>query len=223
MDIQVTGDGSHTIVSKIYQEAYHSKHGAVTESKHVFIAHGLIPTLEIEKERPLRLLEIGFGTGLNALLTGLYSIENQVYIQYDTMEAHPLSIMEVVKLNYCDVLQTESCSPLFHAIHEAPWNQRYSINAYFNILKQESTFETLSEKSFYHHIYMDAFAPTAQPQFWELPFVTQLAEALTPGGSISTYCAKGSFKRALKSAGLQVTCFPGPPGKREMTVAIRPQ
>ena len=222
MGLQLTGDGSHTVVSSIYKESYHSRHGAITESKHVFIEHGLIPSLSLFENRPFCVLEIGFGTGLNALLTALYAKDHKLFIQYDTMEAHPLSLSEVQALNYCAILQKEQCSSLFQAIHEAPWNSVHSIHEYFDIYKQESNFESLAKEAVYHHIYMDAFAPTAQPQFWEMPFVQQLADALVPGGSLSTYCAKGSFKRALKQAGLQVTGFPGPPGKREMTVATRP-
>lgn len=217
MSIFKTDDGSHSIISNEFGEAYHSRHGAIAESQHVFINAGLIPHLE-SKDR-MAVLEIGLGTGLNALMTAIHTIPQNKPIHYTAYEKYPLSKVAILRLNYIQELKAEKWQSLFNDMHLCPWHDNHELHPQFTIHKIEADFSDLSDSNQYDLIYMDAFAPTAQALYWELPFISQLANALKPGGTIVSYCAKGSFKRALKSAGLEVEGLPGPPGKREMTRA----
>ena len=217
MSLIITDDGSHSFISSTFGEAYHSRHGAITESQHVFIEAGLIPVLAIKSD--LHLLEIGLGTGLNALLTAIHGIPEQKPIHYTAFEKYPVTLEDANRLNYITNLQAEEWASFFEDLHRCSWDEDVNLHEYFTLHKIKADFTTLSVTDKYDLIYMDAFAPNAQSAFWEQPFTDQLAAALKPGGTIVTYCAKGSFKRALKSAGLEVEGLPGPPGKREMTRA----
>jgi len=217
MKKQATADGSDTLISDLFGESYHSKHGAITESNHVFIQAGLLPFLE--KNTKIKILEIGFGTGLNALLTILATEGANSGVHYVAYEYYPITAKEASLLNYPTHLQYPQSAAFLSSIHESEWSVPINITPNFVLEKRQETFEDLSDVESYDLIYMDAFAPTAQPSYWEVPFVTQLAISLKPGGVLVTYCAKGSFKRALKEAGFDVEGLPGPPGKREMTRA----
>lgn len=214
--IITTHDGSPSLWNEELQEAYHSRHGAIQESVHVFIKQGLdqvghLPTV--------RVLEIGLGTGLNAWLTASWAIRNQKAVQYYTLERYPVPDSIWRQLNYTQVA-TEST--LFQNIHLAPWQQWSQLNSYFSIYKAEESLQEVVLKDWQVDlIYFDAFAPNKQPEMWELPILQKVIATLSKGGVFVTYCAKGQLKRDLKSFEMKVESLPGPPGKREMVRAIK--
>lgn len=215
-----TDDGSLTLQSALHGELYHSRHGAIQESRHVFIKNGLHAWLNTNTA-PLSILEIGFGTGLNAFLTLLECKKLNLQMNYTALEAHPVPPAVYKELGYPFLVNVPESMDLFLRMHDCSWEVPQSIDPLFVLEKREMSFEQISNQQKFDIIYMDAFAPSAQPQFWENPFISQLYDALKPGGMMTTYCAKGSFKRALKEAGFKVVAVPGPPGKREMTTAYK--
>lgn len=220
----ITGDGSHTVVNDRFGVPYHSTHGAITESQHVFIQHGLLPALEDAQGRPVRILEMGFGTGLNALLT-MITLEKKdspgASVVYYTYEAFPVSEETVKNLNFPEELGISSSR--LTDLHNADWGEPTPVTAQFSLEKYHRDFITDEERCYPEGkidvIYYDAFAPNSQPAFWEGPALDHCYRALRPGGWLTTYCAKGQFKRNLRAAGFTVEGVPGPPGKREMTIA----
>lgn len=217
-----TDDGSWTLQSSLHGELYHSRHGAIQESRHVFIQEGLHAWLQVNSP-PLSILEIGFGTGLNAFLTLLECRKLNATVHYTALEAHPVPKDMYQILGYPALLNAKDEQDTFLKLHDCPWNSIQNIDPAFSLQKREISFEQIEDFNRFDIIYMDAFAPSAQPQFWENPFISQLFNALKPHGIMTTYCAKGSFKRALKEAGFKVVAVPGPPGKREMTTAYKLQ
>jgi tRNA U34 5-methylaminomethyl-2-thiouridine-forming methyltransferase MnmC len=221
LEIRQTKDGSNTLYVPDLNEHYHSVHGALQESQHVFIKHGLEHALE--QKRDVKILEIGFGTGLNAILTLPYSLAQQAFIQYDTLEKYPLTQEVVEQLHFEQFIHDPEMLENFKKMHDAPWNAPVDLSPYFTLQKIHETLEEFSPpESYYDVIYFDAFAPEKQPELWTKEVFTKLYNATRPGGTLVTYCAKGSFKRNLKAAGFIVEALPGPPGKREMTRGIRP-
>jgi tRNA U34 5-methylaminomethyl-2-thiouridine-forming methyltransferase MnmC len=216
-ELRTTADGSQTIFVPQWDEHYHSIHGAIQESRHVFINNGLIPFLS---ESVVRILEIGFGTGLNALLTAEYATQGRS-IYYEALEAYPIEDTLWQSLNYHEIANSELNLPI---LHRANWEISEEVLPNFTLKKRSGFLETITfEESFFDLIYFDAFAPGAQPELWT-PFIfTKMYQALKPGGHLVTYCAKGSVKRAMKEVGFQVLALPGPPRKREMTKAVKPE
>lgn len=214
-----TADGSTTLFSPRFDEHYHSIHGAVAESQHVFIAAGLQPLLDQDSDQPLRLFEMGFGTGLNALLTALQPRIRPVH--YLTIEAYPLDQSQWPSLNYCAHLQHPACAELFRTLHEAPWGQPVEIEPRFTLEKHVLPLASFQIDEPVDLIYWDAFAPSAQPELWTADVFRQVYAWLRPGGRWVTYSAKGDVRRALQSVGFQVERIPGPPGKREMLRASK--
>lgn len=216
-----TSDGSHTILSDRFQVSYHSKYGAIQESNHVFLANGLHPTAA--KQQHISILEMGFGTGLNALLSFREALLNHWTIVYHAVEAYPITLEQARQLNYNEYLSDLNDPDLLVRFHQQDWNADVTYNDMFTLRKIASKFESLElkEKS-YDLVYYDAFAPSAQPELWEANVLKIVYDALKPGGMVVTYCAKGSVKRSLKSLGFLIEELPGPPGKREMTRAIKP-
>lgn len=215
--IIVTHDGSHSLLNEILDETYHSRHGAVQESSYVFLEKGLHYLVERSNLKTISILEVGFGTGLNALLTLTEAIKNDFNIKYTSLETFPLEQEVWMNLNYPDPFN------FFKGIHLAPWEKMYEIDTHFNLLKLNSSLLTRQlEPVQFDLIYFDAFAPNKQPEMWELPVLEKVVNALKPGGVFVTYCAKGQVKRDLKSVGLIVESLPGPPGKREMVRALKP-
>ncbi|WP_370589988.1 tRNA (5-methylaminomethyl-2-thiouridine)(34)-methyltransferase MnmD [Rufibacter sp. LB8] len=201
-------------------EHYHSVHGALQESQHVFIKMGLQATLE--RLPAVRLLEVGFGTGLNALLTLQHSLATGATVQYDTLEKYPLSAEVVDKLEFEKFILNPELLDFFQPLHAAPWEQPVPITPNFTLQKLEIDLEAFAPApESYDLIYFDAFAPEKQPHLWTDAIFQKLYDALAPGGRLVTYCAKGSFKRSLKAAGFTVEALPGPPGKREMTRGVK--
>ncbi|TYZ13478.1 tRNA (5-methylaminomethyl-2-thiouridine)(34)-methyltransferase MnmD [Hymenobacter lutimineralis] len=221
MDVEVrtTADGSSTLYVPALNEHYHSTHGAVQEAQHVYLRAGLEPLLAAASA-PVRVLEIGFGTGLNALLTLQRSLVSPMLITYDTLEKYPLPLSVIEQLGVERYILNPELQDLHRQLHTAPWNEDVLLAPHFRLRKidQELQQTTLPENQ-YHVIYFDAFAPEKQPDMWTDAVFTQLYEATAPGGCLVSYCAKGSFKRSLLAAGWQVEKIPGPPGKREMTRA----
>ncbi len=216
-EIRLTADGSHTVAIPAAGITYHSHHGAVGESRHVFIEAGLQP-LFASATRPLSVLEIGFGTGLNALLTLQEARLQQHPVLYTAIELFPLNPEEINQLNYGQLLQDQTG---FHAIHEANWEEAIAIDPFFTIQKHKSSLLTLKGVKDIACIYFDAFSPSYQPELWTETVFQQLYELLLPGGLLVTYCSKSVVRKSMEAAGFRVEKIPGPWGKREMVRAGR--
>lgn len=218
MKVILTEDGSHSIYLPELDETYHSIHGAIQESNHVFIEGGLNYWLmENPGKNIIRILEFGFGTGLNALLTTI-KVDASIKVNYHSLEKFPLTKEITKSLNYGNILHQ---SDLFNKIHEAGWDEEISILANFSIKKIESDFRDYTNDVNYDIIYFDAFAPSKQPNLWVKPIFERCYKFLDKEGVIITYSAKGQLKRDLKSIGFIVESLPGPPGKFEITRAIK--
>ena len=212
-----TKDGSHSILSKKFGVTYHSKHGAIQETQHVFIDYGLKSKMDTQKQ--ISILEIGFGTGLNAFMT-LLEIENlAIEVDYHTFEAYPISIETAKKLNYAALLNTNP--DLFLELHQVDNNHKIEITPNFYLTKYYKYFDEINFKNKFDIIYFDAYGPGQQPELWEKPLLSKMYDALKHDGLLTTYCAQGAFKRNLKAVGFTVKPKPGPPGKREMTTAFK--
>lgn len=216
-----TQDGSHSIFSEQFGESYHSKYGAIRESQHVFLEAGLYPLAIVKKE--LKVLEIGFGTGLNAFLTLIAADKRGVNVYYEAIEAFPISVEEAKLLNYTSLLGLPFKQPLFEKIHEMEWEKPLPLSANFTLKKHKALFQQINYQNQFDLIYFDAFAPKAQPELWERHVLEKMYTALKQEGVLVTYCAKGVVKRTFKQVGFKVQALPGPPGKREMTHCIKMQ
>lgn len=220
-EIITTADGSKTIHLPDWNENYHSNHGALQEAKHVFMQHGFEFTAPAVDQ--IFILEVGFGTGLNAILTLEAAEKFQLKTEYIGVEAFPVSESEIEALNYIDLFEKESLKTNYKQLHTIPWDEKKSISTYFQLEKKETKIEQLALKSnSLDLIYFDAFGPRVQSELWEIPIFESLFKALKTTGVLVTYCAKGQVKRNLKSAGFTIESLPGPPGKREMTRATKP-
>lgn len=217
LEVITTGDGSHSLLNTALQETYHSRHGAVQESIHVFIDHGL-RVAELTHPDQIRILEIGFGTGLNALITLMEASRRGLKIVYESWEKFQLPAQVVKQLNYGAVVGDADA---FRALHDAPWNVATTIRPGFEFHKRTGDILTDRLEGSYDLIYYDAFAPSKQPEMWTSDVLRKVTSALSPGGLWVTYCAKGQVKRDLAALGLTAETLPGPPGKKEMTRATR--
>ena len=215
--LMVTADGSHTAVNQALDKTYHSLHGAYQESQRVYIELGLLAAFEKFADEELHVFEMGFGTGLNALLTAREALDHQRRVIYTTVDAFPLAVDQARQLNYDDLFSTSYLPEL----HESPWNEPITVNSYFTLLKIERQLQELSTTDRFHVIYYDAFAPTAQPELWDPEIFQQMADWLVPGGMLTTYCSKSYVQRNMRSAGLTVEKHPGPLGKRDILRAIK--
>ncbi len=222
----MTSDGSHTISISEMNVTYRSVHGAIQESLHVFIEAGLnrispvcstlYDPVHPNRPEPIRILEIGFGTGLNALLTLIESDKLKHPIQYRAVELFPLDMEEVLELNYCEQPGRSHYQILFEKLHQSEWNKDISITPFFIIHKTNSDFITFSTAQSFNLVYFDAFAPAAQPELWTKEVFEKLYNMMFAGGILVTYCCKGDVRRAMQAAGFNTEKIPGPPGKREM-------
>lgn len=219
-EIIQTGDGSHTISIPEMNVTYHSKHGAIQESMHVFIEAGFRYQSGRNPERQpkgrpdlIRIFEMGFGSGLNTFLTAIEAANKKVNVFYVAVEQFPLSTEETLSLNYSETLGHKEW---FDALHESKWNEDKIINKYFTLRKEQADIISYSTDELFNIIYYDAFAPVAQPELWTEEIFKKLYSMLLPGGILVTYCSKGDVRRAMQSAGFVVEKIPGPPGKREM-------
>jgi tRNA U34 5-methylaminomethyl-2-thiouridine-forming methyltransferase MnmC len=215
-----TGDGSVSIYLPDWDEQYHSKHGAVVEAQHVYIGMGLHHIIDkSDVGDSLSVLEIGFGTGLNAYLTVLEAENKKVVVNYTGVEAYPLSEEEIKAINYAEMLKTPQ--HLFDAMHQATWEEEVSISEYFHLCKRQQLFDQIVDKDAFHLIYYDAFGARVQPELWGEAIFLIMYNALKIGGVLVTYAAKGSARRAMETVGFAVERLPGPPRKREMLRATK--
>jgi len=230
-EIQLTADGSHTLFVPSMDEHYHSVNGAKTEAEHIYINYGLSQC----KASSINILEIGFGTGLNAYLSLVESENSNRKIVYTSLELYPLSMNQVKELNYPKVIYPEFAD-LYYRLHEAEWGKLSEIVPTFSLLKINTDFTKISdsEKSLewtlgtienklvlYDVVYFDAFAPEKQPEMWQQEFFDSIYKSMNTNGILTTYCAKGVIRRMLQSAGFKVEKLPGPPGKREVLRATK--
>lgn len=217
--IEPTSDGSYTLYVPDLEEHYHSTNGAIQESEHVFIKTGLKNFVQ----KHISILEIGFGTGLNALLTIKNSTDDQI-IEYHTFENNPLPPQIIKQLNYTKLID-ENLEQIFLSLHNSKWNERVMINENFYLTKIEDDFSALSYpySQQYDIIYFDAFAPNKQDEMWSQSIFDKLFSLTNNNGVLVTYCAKGSVRRMMQQAGYIVERLPGPPGKREMLRAKKSQ
>ena len=215
-----TSDGSKTIQIEDWDEQYHSIHGAIQESKHVFIKAGLHHFLKLYNPKELRVLEIGFGTGLNAFLTALESDQQDVEIHYEGVEAYPVETDELSQLNYAARIAADQ-QHLFDSLHKLSWEELHSITSNFSLKKRQQFFSELSDKNSFDLIYFDAFGARVQPELWTESVFKSMFSALKNKGVLVTYSAKGSVRRAMQTAGFLVERLQGPPGKREMLRATK--
>lgn len=219
VEIITTSDGSHSLMNTDLQETYHSVHGAIQESKHVFIHAGLDFWIEQNIGKEVRILELGFGTGLNAFLTLLGTSQLRISVHYESWEMYPLELSIVRQLNYGDVLRAPAD---FLKLHQAPWEEPSGIASDFILTKRKGDIQqALWHGQPFDIIYYDAFAPAKQPYLWDAKVLKKITDTLAPGGVWVTYCAKGQVKRDLRSLGLKVETLPGAPGKKEMIRALR--
>lgn len=219
MEIQITKDGSHTLVSKEFGELYHSHNGSIQEALHIFIKHGL----EANSSKSINIFEMGFGSGLNAILSYYYSKSNKVQVNYSSIEAYPIKTEIAKQLNYNDYIKEDEFDEDFNKLHLVKWDEEIKISNTFSLLKIHNTIESLDIETLdkVDIIFYDAFAPEAQLHLWEKDVLTKMYNLLKPGGFLITYCAKGVFKRTLKEIGFTIEALPGPIGKREITRAFR--
>lgn len=206
----VTKDGSHTLWNEDLDETYHSRHGAVQEALHVFIETGLKHVLKERDE--ISILEVGFGTGLNAWLTLQELTELNKKAKYTGMEPYPVPAAIFSELNYTD----KGGADLFEQIHSFKWEEWNEDPSGNQIIKMQVSLEDFQTEEKFDLIYFDAFGPNSQPSMWQPELLEKCADLLAPGGVFVTYCCKGQVRRDLQSAGLRMEKLPGPPGKREM-------
>ncbi len=211
-----TQDQSHTLFIPGMNEYYHSRFGAVEESLHIFIRNGYEKT----GQDPLRIFEVGFGTGLNALLTLIKATQDGRKVFYSAIELYPLGPWVYTRLNYPQILHTDP--DVFLNLHQLSWEKEQMLTENFMIRKIHADFLSYPFTSRYDLVYFDAFGPDKQPEMWAESRLDAVFEALLPGGIFITYSAKGSLRRTLEKAGFRVNRLPGPPGKREIIQAIKP-
>jgi len=212
MEIRTTADGSDTIYSSEFNETYHSINGAITESVHVFIESGF-KQLTINN---VSVLEIGFGTGLNAFLTLKEAKKEKKTVSYLTIERFPISENLVKCLNYSEIYSPKDEGD-FQFLHQSEWGKEIPVTNFFKLTKINTdivTYDYGLEK--YDVVYFDAFSPNIQPELWTYEIFKKIYQAMKFGGVLTTYCAKGEVRRNMKAAGFIVERLPGPPGKREM-------
>ena len=214
----VTADGSHTAINQVLDKTYHSIHGAYQESQRVYIELGLLAAFEEFPDTELHVFEMGFGTGLNALLTAQQAHTYRRRVNYTTIDAYPMAVEDARQLNFDEFLQTDYLAKL----HESPWKDTVEIDPYFTLTKIESRLQDWHTVEQFHLIYYDAFAPTAQPELWEPEIFAQMTQLLLPGGMLTTYCSRSYVQRNLRAAGLSVEKHPGPLHKRDILRAVKP-
>lgn len=217
----ITEDGSHTIFVPELNETYHSTHGAIQESTYVFIHQGLQFFLEKRQKKLVNVFEVGFGTGLNALLSALFAAENEYFIQYKSIEAYPLEKSEIEQLNYINLIKNQHAKEIFDKIHTCSWEAWEAISPNFQLFKVNQKLQDYERSECYDVCLFDAFAPSKQPEMWRMNLLEKVYTSLVRHGIFVTYCAKGQLKRDLRAIGFQVETLPGPPGKKEMVRGIK--
>ena len=216
-EIIITSDGSTTIQLPDWNEQYHSKHGAIQEAYHVFLDTGFFK-IDLQE---IAILEIGFGTGLNAFITFLEAKKLQKKVNYVGVEAYPISMEEFQKLNYVSELKALEFQSVFDEMHRISWEKEHSISKDFQLLKRKQFFQDIQDTAAFDLIYFDAFGAQNQPELWTEAIFLKMYKAMKKEGVLVTYSAKGSVRRAMQVVGFMVERLPGPPGKREMLRATK--
>ena len=214
--LRMTDDGSHTLYVDKLDEPYHSTHGALQESMHVFIEQGLL-TLSKPK---LNILEMGFGTGLNALLTMHFARQGKQEVHYHAVEKYPLSKAEYSQLNF-EQLMDGAPTGFLNLIHDAEWEKSIQISDGFSLFKEQADFRSMNLPRDFDLVYFDAFSPDKQPELWSTEVFATIAKSTRKGAVLVSYSSKGIVRRTLTSCGFNIKKVPGPPGKREMIRAVR--
>jgi len=216
-ELKATSDGSHTLYVPEIDETYHSTHGAIQESTHIFINAGLKQC----NKQSLNVLEIGFGTGLNAFLTAIEAEKLRIHINYFTIEKFPVPLETAFQLNYSEQHNYANSASLFSEIHQAEWEKEVTVSEYFTLKKTQCDFTNYQPDTTFDVVYFDAFSPEKQPEMWKEEQFMKIYKACNQGAILTTYCAKGSVRRALQAVGFKVERLAGPPGKREILRGIR--
>ena len=216
-EIIITNDGSTTIRIPEWDENYHSTHGAIQEAKHVFIKNGLDL---FQNQDSISILEIGFGTGLNAFITFLETL-NKEKVNYVGVEAYPISAEEVLQMNYVSELQAADFKSIFQTMHNCSWEIDNLITAKFSLTKRKQFFQDIEDKNQFNLIYFDAFGFPLQPELWSEVIFKKMYEALLPNGVLVTYACRTPIRKAMLTDGFSVEKLPGAPGKREMLRATK--
>ena len=214
--IVLTQDGSSSIFSEEVNQCYHSHFGAIQESLHIFIGAGLC-SVQLSDLGTISILEIGFGTGLNALLTYFKAKELNKKVYYESIEHYPITQQEAEQLNYPAILPYPHVKELFTTLHTTPWNKKQAISENFIIQKRQiSAIEANYTPNRFNLVYFDAFSPEAQPALWTKEVFEPIYNSMKKDGILLTYCTKGSVKQVLNGLGFQLEKLPGPIGKREI-------
>ncbi|UQD56558.1 tRNA (5-methylaminomethyl-2-thiouridine)(34)-methyltransferase MnmD [Flavobacterium sp. K5-23] len=214
-----TLDGSTTIQIEGWDECYHSKHGAIQEAKHVFIKNGL----SLYENRTVSILEIGFGTGLNAFITFLDAKKLNQTIEYVGVEAYPISAEELISMNYVEELNASAENEVFNKMHECSWEEKVRLSDHFSLTKRKQLFSDIDDIDKFDLIYFDAFGYKVQPELWSTAIFKKMYDSLKSEGVLVTYAARGVVKRSMIEVGFTVEKLEGPPGKREMFRARKSQ
>lgn len=216
-EIILTKDGSSSIFLPELNETYHSTFGAIQEAKHVFIKNGL----SLINDKSVSILEIGFGTGLNAFITFLEAQKTDQLIHYVGIEAYPVELDIISSLNYVSELNANEQQDVFDKMHECTWEVENEIQPNFHLTKRQQKFETITDLNKYNLIYFDAFGFDVQPELWNEEIFQKMYDSLQPKGILVTYACRTIIKNAMKQAGFTVEKLPGAPGKREMLRAFK--
>ncbi|WP_396164873.1 tRNA (5-methylaminomethyl-2-thiouridine)(34)-methyltransferase MnmD [Flavobacterium sp.] len=217
-EIIITKDGSTSIYIPEWDETYHSKFGAIQEAKHVFIKNGLAL---FEDVLEISILEIGFGTGLNALITMLEAEHRQIKVNYVAVEAYPVVFEDIVQLNYATQLEEPNRQADFECLHTLLWEETIEVTPYFTLTKRKQFFNDITDENTFDLIYFDAFGYNVQPELWNEAIFEKMYDALKSKGILTTYACRTTIKNAMQHAGFETKKLPGAPGKREMLRALK--
>jgi tRNA U34 5-methylaminomethyl-2-thiouridine-forming methyltransferase MnmC len=218
-ELIITKDGSHSLLNTNMGVSYHSKHGAIQESQHIFIDEGLKPLLN--KHAELSIFEMGFGTGLNTLLTYITTENYPVKIYYETIETDPVAIELASSFNYTTSLNRPDLQSKFMQLHQLPWDSPQPLSDNFYFYKRRASITDILLTSTFNLVYFDAFDPVTQPALWTTTIFAKLYSTMAKDGVLVTYCSKGIVRRAMQEAGFSIEKVPGPPGKREIVRATK--
>lgn len=227
-EIVTTEDGSSTIFLPEWNESYHSKHGAIQEANHVFIQNGLAL---MKEKQAISILELGFGTGLNVLMSALFAKNNEWSLRYTSLEKFPVLEQEFSGLNYAEAIRkldpekavdSTQMQQLYRTIMQTEWHHFQEIQPNFQLKKVETDFFAFEYPSeTYDLVYFDAFGARVQPELWTENMFEKIYGSMKKDGVLTTYASNGNARRAMIAVGFQVEKRPGPPGKREMLIAIK--
>lgn len=209
--LKLTEDGSHTFYVPEIDECYHSTHGAIQESMHIFINSAFNHC----NRQDINVLEIGFGTGLNAFLTLMEAGKRQVTVHYTALELYPVPVENALQLNYPEIIGG-NYRPDFETLHTSLWNVPVKISNLFTLTKRQVDFTKISLQDRFDVIYFDAFSPEKQPEMWTEKLFTEVFKNANENAVLTTYCSKGVVRRAMNASGFLTQKIPGPPGKREI-------